>query len=294
LYLGATAVDAGRLTTPQLAMLALAVMAAFEAVSALPTAYQYLGQTHRSGARLQEVTEAPPAVRYPQQTGHPKGEWNIDLRSVTFYYQGAHRPALDRIDLYIAAGRKVAVMGDTGAGKSTLLYLLARFEDPQEGSIRLAGQALADFAETDLRRAVCIIDQRSHIFSGTIRDNLLLARPDADDQQLWDALDVVRMRDFVSTLPEGLNTWVGEAGRLLSGGQAKRLAVGRLLLSEAPIWILDEPTEGLDAETADAMIKELLERGKTKTLMVVTHRAEVVQRFDDVVNLMAGRIIGDS
>jgi ATP-binding cassette, subfamily C, bacterial CydCD len=294
LYLGATAVDAGRLTTPQLAMLALAVMAAFEAVSALPTAYQYLGQTRRSGARLQEVTEAPPAVRYPQQTGHPKGEWNIDLRSVTFYYQGAHRPALDRIDLYIAAGRKVAVMGDTGAGKSTLLYLLARFEDPQEGSIRLAGQALADFAETDLRRAVCIIDQRSHIFSGTIRDNLLLARPDADDQQLWDALDVVRLRDFVSTLPEGLNTWVGEAGRLLSGGQAKRLAVGRLLLSEAPIWILDEPTEGLDAETADAMIKELLERGKTKTLMVVTHRAEVVQRFDDVVNLMAGRIIGDS
>jgi ATP-binding cassette, subfamily C, bacterial CydC len=102
------------------------------------------------------------------------------------------------------------------------------------------------------------------------------------------------LRDFVSTLPEGLNTWVGEAGRLLSGGQAKRLAVGRLLLSEAPIWILDEPTEGLDAETADAMIKELLERGKTKTLMVVTHRAEVVQRFDDVVNLMAGRIIGDS
>jgi ATP-binding cassette, subfamily C, bacterial CydCD len=291
LFLGATAVSAGRLTGPQLAMLSLAVMAAFEAVSALPTAYQYLGQTRRSGVRLQEVTEGPPAVRYPQRSEYPRGAWDIDLRNLTFYYQGTDRPALDRVALHIPAGRKVAVMGDTGAGKSTLLYLLARFEDPQEGSIRLAGRPMVNFVEADLRRAVCIIDQRSHIFSGTIGENLLLARPEADDQLLRDALDVVRMRDFVDNLPKGLNTWVGEAGRLLSGGQAKRLAVARLLLSEAPIWILDEPTEGLDAETANTMIKELLERGKNKTVIVVTHRTEVVRRFDEVVNLVAGRIV---
>jgi ATP-binding cassette subfamily C protein CydC len=291
LFIGVTAAGAGGLSSPQLAMLTLAVMAAFEAVSALPTAYQYLGQTRRSGARLQEVTNAQPAVRYPQQSKHPQGAWDIDLRGVTFYYQGADQPALDRIDLHIPAGRHLAVMGGTGAGKSTLLYLLARFEDPWEGAIRLAGHPLADFTEEDLRRAICIIDQRSHIFSGTIGDNLLLARPDAGNEELWNALDIVRMRDFVHSLPKGLDTWVGEAGRLLSGGQAKRLAVARLLLSQAPIWILDEPTEGLDAETADIMIKDMLERGKDKTVIMVTHRAEAVRQLDEVVILTSGRIV---
>jgi ATP-binding cassette, subfamily C, bacterial CydC len=291
LFIGVTAASAGRLTGPQLAMLTLTVMAAFEAVSSLPVAYQYLGQTRRSAVRLQGVTEVPPAVSYPRQSGRPKGTWDIDLGGVTFYYQGALRPALDRIDLHIPAGRKLAVMGDTGAGKSTLLYLLARFEDPREGDIRLAGHPLANFAEADLRRAVCIIDQRSHIFSGTIGENLMLARPDANEEVLWNALDVVRLRDFVHNLPKGLDTWVGEAGRLLSGGQAKRLAVARLLLSEAPIWVLDEPTEGLDADTADAVMQTLLARGKDKTVIVVTHRIEAVRWFDEVVTLVAGRLV---
>jgi ATP-binding cassette, subfamily C, bacterial CydCD len=291
LFIGVTAAGAGSLTGPHLAMLTLAVMAAFEAVSSLPVAYQYLGQTRRSAARLHGVTEVRPAVDYPERSEGPQGAWDIDLQGVTFSYQDADRPALERIDLHIPAGRHLAVMGDTGAGKSTLLYLLARFEDPWEGRIRLAGHPLAGFSEEDLRRAICIIDQRSHIFSGTIADNLLLARSEARDEELWNALDGVRMRDFVHNLPEGLRTWVGEAGRLLSGGQARRLAVARVLLSDAPIWILDEPTEGLDAETADAVMKTLLARGKDKTVIVVTHQNDIARKLDEVLILRAGRIV---
>jgi ATP-binding cassette subfamily C protein CydCD len=291
LILGVAATGAGTLNAPQLAMLTLAVMAAFEAVSPLPVAYQYLGQTRRAAARLHRVTEVPPAVDYPEQTRGPMGPWDIEFQEVTFYYPDACRPSLEKINLRIPSGRHMAVMGDTGAGKSTLFYLLARFEDPKEGRIRLAGQPLAAFAEEDLRRAICIIDQRSHIFSGTIADNLRLARPDAPSEELWKALDGVRMLDFVRDLPKGLDTWVGEAGRLLSGGQARRLAVARAFLSDAPIWILDEPTEGLDAETAEAMMQTLRKLGKEKTVIVVTHQTEVARKLDGVLILREGRLI---
>ncbi len=291
LFIGVAAVGTGKLSGPQLAMLTLAVMAAFEAVSALPVAYQYLGQTRRAAARLQTVTQIPPAVDYPAKSSRPQIEWDIEFQGVTFCYQDADRPALGCVDLHIPAGHHMAVMGDTGAGKSTLLYLLARFEDPGQGRIRLAGQPLNAYSEADLRRAICIIEQRSHIFSGTIAENLVLARPDASVEELWDALDGVRMSDFVRDLPKGLDTWVGEAGRLLSGGQARRLAVARALLSDAPICILDEPTEGLDAETADAVMRTLLSRGKTKTVIVVTHQDEIARELDEVIVLRAGRIV---
>jgi ATP-binding cassette subfamily C protein CydCD len=291
LFIGVAAAGDGRLTGPQLAMLTLAVMAAFEAVSSLPVAYQYLGQTRRAAARLRSVTEVPPAVDFPEQARDIKGPWDIDLEGVSFRYPETHRPALKGIDLHVPAGCHLAVMGDTGAGKSTLLYLLARFEDPWEGRIRLAGQPLAAFTEEELRRAICIIDQRSHVFSGSIADNLLLARPEARADELWSALAGVRMRDFVLSLPMGLDTWVGEAGRLLSGGQARRLAVARALLSDAPIWILDEPTEGLDAETADAVVQTLRVQGKTRTVIVVTHQIEVARKLDEAVVLQAGRIV---
>jgi ATP-binding cassette subfamily C protein CydCD len=291
LFLGAAAAGAGTLTGPQLAMLTLAVVAAFDVVSPLPVAYQYLGQTRRAAARLHGVTEVPPAVDYPEQSRGPRGSWDIEFQGVTFYYPDACRPSLKNINLHIPAGRHLAVMGDTGAGKSTLLYLLARFEDPQNGRIRIAGQPLAAYAEEDLRRAICMIDQRSHIFSGTVAENLLLASPEAPPEELWKALDGVRMRDFIRNLPKGLDTWVGEAGRLLSGGQARRLAVARAFLSDAPIWILDEPTEGLDAETADALMQALRVLGKAKTIIVVTHQAEIARKLDGVLFLREGRIV---
>ncbi len=290
LWIGVSAVESGILSGPHLAMLVLAVMAAFDSVAMLPTAYQYLGQTRRAAARLHGVIDAHPAVRYPRQSPSPDGGLDIEFRGVGFHYAGSGRPVLENIDLHIPAGAHMALMGSTGAGKSTLLYLLARFEDPSQGEIRLAHRPLTAFTEEDLRRSICIIDQRAHIFSGTIRDNLILACPEADDEDLWNALAVVRLDEFVRSLPDGLETWVGDAGRLLSGGQARRLAVARAVLSDAPAWILDEPTEGLDRDTADAMIKALLERGKDKTVIVVTHQPETIRRMDEVIVLQQGRI----
>ncbi len=290
LIIGVAAVKTGTLTGPRLALLVLTVMASFDAVAMLPAAFQYLGQTRKAASRLLEIAQIPPAVTYPARSPSPGGGWDIEFRKVAFGYATGNRPVLKAIDLHIPAACRLAVMGDTGAGKSTLLYLLARFEDPCAGEIRLAGHPLSRFAEEELRRRICIVDQRSHIFSGTIRDNLILARPQAAEEELLQALSVVRLRDFVHSLPDGLDTWVGEAGRLLSGGQARRLAVARAVLSDAPVWVLDEPTEGLDSETADSMMSALLKRGQGKTVVVVTHLPEALRRMDAVVVLRNGRI----
>lgn len=291
LYIGVASIKSGMLTGPLLAMLALAVMAAFESVAMLPTAYQYLGQTRRAADRLNGITRLQPAVNYPRTSASLKDALDIDFHQVAFCYEGSRRPVLKNIDLHIPAGRHLAVMGETGAGKSTLIYLLARFEDPGRGEIRLAGRSLTGFSEAQLRSLVCIIEQRAHIFNGTIRDNLVLGLPEANDAALQNALAAVQLQSFVQSLPDGLETWVGEAGRLLSGGQSRRLAVARALLSGAPIWVMDEPTEGLDIETADAMMKALLEQGKGKTIVVVTHQPETIRRMDAVVNLLDGRIV---
>jgi ATP-binding cassette subfamily C protein CydC len=291
LFIGVKAVQSAQLSGPLLAMLTLAVMAAFDSVAMLPTAYQYLAQTRRAAARLNDITSARPAVDFPVRSQPLAAGLDIDCRGVGFRYADAERPALEHLDLHIPAGCHLAVMGETGAGKSTLLYLLARFEDPAAGEIRLAGCPLPGFTEEDLRRLICIIDQRAHIFSGTIRENLLLARPEADDQALEEALAAVRLDDLVQGLPDGLQTWVGEAGRLLSGGQARRLAVARAVLSDAPIWIFDEPTEGLDSDTADAMMQALLDLGRDKTVIVVTHQSDTIRQMDQVISLQRGRVV---
>jgi ATP-binding cassette subfamily C protein CydC len=291
LAIGVSAVGSGILTGPHLAMLVLAVVASFDAVAMLPTAYQYLGQTRKAASRLHGVVQIQPTVSYPQQSLSFDGGLDIDFQGVAFGYEGSDHLVLEQIDLHIPAGRHIAVMGETGAGKSTLFYLLARFEDPSAGEIRLARRPLTSFTEEDLRRLICIVDQRAHIFSSTIRDNLILARPQASDEALQDALAVAGLGDFILGLPDGLETWVGEAGRLLSGGQARRLAIARAVLSDAPVWILDEPTEGLDRQTADAMLKALLARGRDKTVIVVTHQPEAIRQMDEVIIVQDGRIV---
>ncbi len=153
------------------------------------------------------------------------------------------------VDFQIHPGRRVAVIGETGSGKSTLIHLLVRFRDPDAGCIRLGDVDVRDFGESDLRRHISVVTQQPHMFNATLRENLLLARPDAGDDELLDALDSAQLLNFVTALPDGLDTWIGEAAKLLSGGQARRVAVARAMLHNAPLWVLDEPTEGLDPVT---------------------------------------------
>ncbi len=290
LYIGVPAVVQGSLSGPILALLCLAVMAGFEIVAVLPNAYQFLGQTRKAAVRLLEVTRTAPAVVFPIHADPEPSDYPLEFRGVSFRYRAAGQDAVHNLDFQIPHGRRTAIMGTTGAGKSTLIYLLARFEDPRRGEIRLAGRPLTEYSEEFLRRLVCIIDQRAHLFNGTLRDNLLITAPGATDAEIQQALVMVQLDEFTAQLPAGLDTWVGEAGRLLSGGQSRRLAVARAVLSAAPIWVFDEPTEGLDAGTADAMLSMLLEQGRGRTIIMITHRSEAIDQMDEVLILEQGRM----
>jgi ATP-binding cassette subfamily C protein CydC len=269
-------------------------MAGFDVVIPLSGAYQYLGQTRKAAGRLRTVTETAPAITFPAESDQPPEDETINFDHVSFQYGGIPPLVLQDISFTIPSGRRIAIMGATGSGKSTLLYLLSRFEDPTQGQIRLGQCDLSRFSETALREYICIVDQRSHIFNGSLRDNLLLVDPEADDDRLEEALAVVRLMELVKGLPEGLDTWVGESGRMLSGGQARRLAVARATLSKAPIWAFDEPTEGLDTKTAKSMMNNLMKAGKDRTIIMITHRPEALENMDQVLLMEAGRMASAS
>lgn len=290
LYIGAARVSAGTMDGPILALLSLAVLASFEAVYPLPRAYQYLGRSQEAAGRIREVVEAPPEIRFSDQTQAGLRSFGIRFENIHFRYPGSPAWALRNVDLSIPAGIRIGVIGDSGSGKSTLMHLLVRFWDPSAGRLSIGGQDLRSLTETDLRRYVNAVPQRAHIFGSTIRENLLLAKPDANDAHLRAALESACLLTFVDSLPEGIDTWVGESGKLLSGGEARRLAMARCFLRDGPIWVLDEPTEGLDLSTEKQLLTTLFERTDGKTLILITHRHIGLERMDSITLLKEGRM----
>ncbi|WP_072251415.1 ATP-binding cassette domain-containing protein, partial [Klebsiella aerogenes] len=208
---------------------------------------------------------------------------------VTFRYPQQSTPALNDISLQVAAGEHIAILGRTGCGKSTLLQLLTRAWDPASGQIQLNGQPLSDLSETTLRQAMSVVPQRVHLFSATLRDNLLLAAPQASDGELSDTLKRVGLDKLLED--GGLNSWLGEGGRQLSGGELRRLAIARALLHNAPLMLLDEPTEGLDATTESQILDLLSEVMRDKTVLMVTHRLRGLARFNQIIVMDNGQII---
>jgi ATP-binding cassette subfamily C protein CydC len=176
--------------------------------------------------------------------------------------------------------------------KNLSINLLVRFWDPEQGRILMGGQDIRSFSETDLRRCISVVSQQAHLFAATLRKNLLLARPQATETELVAALERVQLLDFVKDLPEGLDTWIGEFGKQLSAGQARRLALARAVLHDAPVWVLDEPTEGLDRITEQQLITALDELTVDRTLLLITHRMVNLERMDDIVLLEEGRVVG--
>ena len=289
LYIGADLVAAGKLDGAHLALMAFATLAAFEAVAPLAAAYQYLGQTRQAARRLNDIVERPLPVGFPSAPVEPENA-GILFENVSFRYQPELPPVLENFDLRVAPGEHVAVMGPTGSGKSTLINLLCRFGDPAKGHIRIGNVDLKQWPEPQLRQALAVVPQQAHLFNASIRDNLLWARPDAQESDLWAALDKARLRDFVAGLHQGLDTWTGELGQLVSGGEARRLAVAQAVLRDAPIWLLDEPTEGLDADNERALIRTIRELTEGRTLLVVTHRPAGLKALDRIVILENGRV----
>jgi len=285
LWVGVDMVVKKEMSVEVLTLVTLSAMAAFEAVWPLPAAFQYLSHTSTSARRLIEVVNTVPQVLFVDHTiTHPKG-FDLFLNKVSFRYPETEKWILKDFSLKIPAGSKLAIVGSSGVGKSTLTYLLMRFWDPKRGEIRLGGQNIGSISETDLRRQMILISQRSHIFNGTIKSNLLIADESADDNALWQSLSAAQLDTFVKQLPDGLDTWVGEGGRRLSGGQVQRLALARAFLRNAPIWVLDEPTEGLDPDTELKLMDTLLTIGQDCTMIVVTHRKAVMERFEWIVRL---------
>jgi ABC-type multidrug transport system fused ATPase/permease subunit len=200
-------------------------------------------------------------------------------------YDPAEPPALDGLTLRLAPGERVALVGPSGAGKSTVTNLLLRFLDPEAGRVTIGGCDLRSLRQEDVRRSVAVAGQDSHLFSTSIRENVRLARPEADDAQIETVLRRARIWDWVTSLPDGLDTLVGEQGRELSGGQRGRLVVARALLAGAPVLVLDEPTAHLDSATAISLLDDVLDTAGAASVLLITHRRERLERMDQVVVL---------
>jgi len=278
--------DHGDLNRVLIAMLALLALAAFEAVTPLGAAARELSATLAAGRRVLELTDRSAAVRDPVDPV-PRPEWPfaVALEGVTARYPREERPALDGVTLRLEPGERVALLGPSGAGKTTAANLLLRFLDPDRGRVTIAGRDVREYRQDDVRRAISVAGQESHLFSASIRDNVRLARPDATDDEVADALRRARIWDWIRRLPDGLDTFVGEEGRELSGGQRQRIVLARALLAGAPVLVLDEPTAHLDPVTASELVDDVFSAAGDRTVLLITHRSEGLELVDRVVRL---------
>ncbi|HIF9330416.1 TPA: heme ABC transporter ATP-binding protein/permease CydC [Photobacterium damselae] len=274
---------------PFVAMVAFATMASFELMMPVAGAFQYLGQTLTSARRLNEITEAKPDTPFDPNGYQAKAQGNIAIENISYTYYGSEQPVLKQVNLSLKQGEKLAILGRTGCGKSTLLQLLTRNWDPQQGQISLDGIPLPQWQEGALRSAMTVVSQRVDVFNGSLRENLLLAKPQASDAECVQALEQVGLTTLLDG--QGLDTWLGEGGRQISGGERRRLGIARALLHDAPILLMDEPTEGLDRRTEQQILELLLEHAKDKTVIFITHRLIGLDEMDQICLMDEGRII---
>jgi ATP-binding cassette, subfamily C, bacterial CydC len=291
LLVAVPAVSGGALSGVYLGMLALLALASFEAVRPLPAAAVHLAGTAQAARRVLELTDRPAPVADPAEPLPPPATGHVRLRGVEASY-GDGPPVLDGVDLDLAPGRLVVLTGPSGAGKTTLANLLVRFRDPDAGSVELDGHDLRRYAQADVRRIVGLSGQEAHLFPTSIRENLRIARPDATDAELWDALARAHCAGWVEELPEGLDTRLGENGAGVSGGQRQRLGLARALLADVRLLVLDEPAAHLDAEAAAALTSELLgaARAAGVGVLLITHRRDGYEAADEVLELRGGRL----
>lgn len=279
---------AGMTPDPMVAMVAFATMASFELLMPIAGAFQYLGQTLSSARRLNEIITAEPDTVFDENGVTQEIKGNLTISDVSYQYLDADTDAITHVSLDLLSGQKMAIVGQTGSGKSTLLQLLTRQWDPKSGSISIDGVQLPKWKESSLRSAMSVVSQRVDILNGSLRDNLLLANDEANDELLAQTLNKVGLGDL--TADEGLNTWLGDGGRQLSGGERRRIGIARALLHNAPIVLLDEPTEGLDQKTEQQIMSVLNDHIKDKTVVFITHRLVNLENMDHICLMDHGEI----
>jgi len=284
-------VRSGQIDGVYLAVLALAVLSSFEAVLPLPAAFQYLDNSLEAARRLDEILAASPAVSDPSPPRPSPDRCDLHVENLSFAYEPGERPALNGITFSLPDGGQMAIVGSSGAGKTTLANLLLRFWDCQPGQIRLGGHDLRDYDQQDVRRLIAVVAQHAHLFNATIRDNLLLARPEAGQDEIVQAARQAQIHDWIASLSEGYDTWIGEQGLRLSAGQRQRLAIARAFLQDAPILILDEPTANLDALTEREILLALQGLMAGRTSLLITHRLLGLEAASEILVLHAGRVV---
>lgn len=294
IYLSATAINVPTADEPAalIALVVFCVLASLEILSPIGIAFLHLGQVIAAAERLNEITEQQPLVAFNGTAQWQKIEKNqpiVHFKQVSFRYPNRLEKTLNDLSFEILAGQKVAILGKTGSGKSTIFQLLVRNYDATSGQISLNFCNIADYPESTLRERIVTLSQRVHIFSSTLKDNLKMGNPQASDDELFSVLNQVGLSHL--TEQEGLNLWLGEGGRPLSGGEQRRLGLARLLLSPAEMVLLDEPTEGLDRETEQQILQLIFQHCENRTLLMITHRMSGLEKFDQVYRIDGGRIM---
>ena len=278
--------------TAYIALFTFAALAAFEIIMPLGAAFLHIGQVIAAAERVTEIIEQKPLVEF---NGNEEFETKVRLisaKDLSFSYPGQETLVLKNLTLDLEQGQKIAILGKTGSGKSSLLQLLVRNYDANQGELLLAEKPISAYSEEALRRQICFLTQRVHVFSDTLRQNLQFASADEiSDEKMIEVLHQVGLSKLLEQEEKGLNLWLGDGGRPLSGGEQRRLGLARILLNNAPILLLDEPTEGLDRETERQILRLILQHAENKTLIMVTHRLSSIEQFDKICVIDNGRLI---
>ena len=291
LLVAVPAVRSGELRGVLLGALAVLALAGFEAVAPVAAATQRLSATSTAARRLFGLMDRPAPVAEPATPAPAPAGGCVRLEHVSAGYPGAPGPTLHDVDLELQPGRRVAVVGRSGAGKTTLAYTLLRFLDLDAGSYRIDSDDVTTLAQDDVRQLVGLAAQDAHLFPITVAANVRIARHDATDEEIREALEAAQLGPWLASLPAGLDTLVGERGRLLSGGQAQRIVLARALLGGQRYLVLDEPTANLDAVTGAAFLRDALAATRDRGLLLITHDLRAMAQMDEILVLDAGRVV---
>ena len=273
-----------------LSVISIGIMASFEAVAQIPQAFQYLGKSTEAGKRLFEITDTNNFLLEKSFDHKLPLEHTLRLENISFSYN-ENNNALSNISFSLNHGEKIAIVGSSGAGKSTLVNVLTKLWNYNDGNIFLGNINYKSISANNLRNLISVVPQKVHLFTGTIKENLLIAKPDASDDELMFVLSKVNLETFINTLPDKLNTNIGELGKKLSGGESKRLTIARALLHDSPIIIFDEINSHVDNLTEKKILDTISNIKKDKSVLFITHRIVQMEMFDKIIVLSKGKIV---
>jgi ABC-type multidrug transport system fused ATPase/permease subunit len=300
LVLAIQMVSKGHLGGVFIGMTALIALTCFEAVQPIPQVAQNVETNKAAAGRLYQLVDSGAPVIDPSQPLDPPEDFNLSVQNLSFQYPSwsdSDMPVsisafgLKDISFQLPLGKHLALIGPSGVGKTTLVNLLLRFWEYQQGSIQLGGHDLRSYNQRDIRKQIAVISQTTYLFSATIKDNLLIAKPNATCDEIIQVSKQAQMHHFIQSLPSGYDTWIGEQGLYLSAGERQRLAVARALLKDSPMLILDEPTANLDPETGYALLNSIRELSRGRSTITITQDMMGLESMDEILVLQNGCII---